>query len=197
MAPVFNDKRLHRRNINEPGHAHELTFSCYHGYPFLSRDRTCEWLIESIHKARKAVDFAVWAWVIMPEHVHLIVYPRYKVYDTAVIRRLIKEPVATNAIQYLKEHAPEWLPKITRMRGHKTEHHFWQSGGGYDRNVTDGTTLIKMIDYIHMNPVRRGLVEFAHEWKWSSAAWFRDMSDVPLMPDPIPSEWLMDTRLGP
>jgi putative transposase len=48
-----------------------------------------------------------------------------------------------------------------------------------------------MIDYIHLNPVRRGLVERASDWKWSSAAWFEDLEveGNGLVPDRIPPEW--------
>jgi hypothetical protein len=52
--------RKHRVNINEPGHAHELTFSCYRRFPFLKADRTCEWLAAAIDQARRDLNFAVW-----------------------------------------------------------------------------------------------------------------------------------------
>jgi putative transposase len=127
----------------------------------------------------------------MPEHVHLIVHPRVAEYDIAEIRSAIKAPVARKAIQFLKQSAPEWLPRITRKRGKKTERLFWQTGGGYDRNVIEPGTLIKMIDYIHMNPIRRELCTMPQEWEWSSAGWYLDQPvEVPLEPDPIPPEWL-------
>ncbi len=131
----------------------------------------------------------------MPDHVHLIIHPRQQVYDIASIRRRIKEPVARKAIRWLKEYAPEWLPRIERQRGSRREYLFWQSGGGYDRNITDGNTLLRMINYIHENPVRKGLVIRGADWKWSSAAWYVDGSKTPLVPDPIPPEWLADTTL--
>ena len=52
------------------------------------------------------------------------------------------------------------------------------------------STLMNMIDYIHMNPVRRGLVETPEEWKWSSAAWYANGGEVPIVPDPVPADWL-------
>jgi putative transposase len=183
-------KHTRRRNINEPGHAHELTFSCYQGFPFLQAERTCQWLAESIGAARQKYDFALWAYVFMPNHVHLVVWPRRRDYDIAVIRKAIKAPVARRAIDYLAQHAPEWLPRITRRRGQKTERLLWQSGGGYDRNITSARTLLQIIDYIHANPVRKQLVLRPRDWKWSSAAWFDDLSEIPLLVDPIPSDWL-------
>jgi putative transposase len=180
----------HRRCCNEPGHAHELTFTCYRRFRFLSAERTCQWLSESIEEARRALNFALWAFVFMPEHAHLIVWPRRPVYETSAILKEIKEPVGRNAVSYLAEHAPEWLPRITRQRGQRTERLFWQSGGGFDRNISEPRTLMSMIDYIHMNPVRRGLVAKASDWRWSSAGWFEGTPTCDLIPDRIPPEWV-------
>jgi putative transposase len=182
--------RLHRRNFNDPGQAHELTFCCYHGYQFLKAERTCQWLKESIDAARSVLDFALWAYVFMPEHVHLIVWPRKPVYEIADIRKATKEPVARRAIGFLSKRAPHWLPRITRRRGKRIERLFWQSGGGFDRNVIESATLMSMIEYIHLNPVRRGLVKNAIDWRWSSAAWYVLGQPTPIAIDPIPPEWL-------
>ena len=179
-----------RRNYNEPGHAHELTFSCYQKYPFLKAERTCLWLAESINAARPKCDFHFWAYVVMPEHVHLIVAPRQENYDIAQIRRAIKEPVARQAIEFLEMESPEWLPKITARKGSLPRRYFWQPGGGYDRNIVEPRTLLQMIDYIHHNPVRRGLAERARDWRWSSARWYEDQGPSPISLDRIPPEWM-------
>src|SRR5262249_1208183 len=107
-----------------------------------------------------------------PEHVHLIVRPRRRIYDIADIRQAIKEPVGRKAVKYLRDTAPEWLERICLKKGDRIYYRFWQAGGGYGRNISEPLTLLKMIDYIHENPVRRGLVELATDWKWSSAAWY-------------------------
>lgn len=93
---------------------------------------------------------------------------------------------------YLKAHAPHWLPRITRLRGGAPERLFWQSGDGYDRNITTPKTLWTMIDDLHMNPVRRGLVARAAEWRRSSAGWYEGCPTVGLVPDPIPPEWVLE-----
>jgi putative transposase len=185
--------RRHRVNINEPFHAHELTFSCYQRFPFLKAERTCQWLVNSIQAARQQLNFALWGYVFMPDHVHLIVWPREADYDISQIRQAIKAPVARQAIEYLQVHAPEWLPRITRQRGQRTERFFWQSGGGYDRNIVNGKTLLSMLDYVHANPVRKGLVESPYHWRWSSAAWYQAQRPIPLAVDEIPFEWLEGT----
>ena len=174
---------MRRPAFNEPGHAHELTFACFRRHAFLAADRTCQWLADAINDARAKLDFALWAYVFMPEHVHLMIYPRRPVYDIRTILKAIKEPVSRNAVAHLCVHAPEWLPRITVRHGKRQERCFWQAGGGYDRNVFEPTTLLAMIEYIHNNPVRRGLVARAELWKWSSAGWFEGKNS--LRPDPI------------
>ncbi len=179
-----------RRNRNVPGEAHELTFTCYHRYPFLTAERACQWLADAINEARVAQQFDLWAYVLMPDHAHMIVNPRERVYDIAVIRSAIKEAVSRQAFLYLREHNPEWLAKLTTTRGEKTERHFWQTGGGYDRNITLGETLLAMIEYIHANPVRKNLCVRPQDWRWSSAAWFYGMQEIPILVDRIPMDWM-------
>ena len=64
-----------RRSVNEPGHAHELTFSCYHNLPLLSNDPTRLWLLDALRQARAKLDLELWAYVIMPEHIHILLLP--------------------------------------------------------------------------------------------------------------------------
>ncbi|HUY92737.1 MAG TPA: transposase [Pirellulales bacterium] len=182
---------MKRKTFDEPGHAHTLTFSCYRRFPFLRAERTCNWLAEAIDDSRKRLDFEVWAYVFMPEHVHLIVRPRQHRYSMSDIRKAIKEPVGRKAVAYLRSIKSEWIERIARRRGQRFEHCFWTSGGGYDRNLVEPATLLKMIEYLHLNPVRRELVERAADWKWSSAAWYEGLGCNWLHPDPIPAEWLV------
>ena len=119
----------------------------------------------------------------MPEHVHLLIYPNQTDYDVSVILKAIKQPVAQRAINYLRRHAPEWLERITVRSGRRSERRFWQAGGGFDHNATDPAVILKMIDYIHGNPVRRGLVSRVEDWRWSSAGWLDGKNS--LRPDPV------------
>jgi putative transposase len=59
----------------------------------------------------------------------------------------------------------------------------------YETETT--TTLMRMVDYLHDNPIRRGLVERVEDWPWSSAAWFLGLGASPLVPDRIPPEWVV------
>ncbi|SRR5579871_3742702 len=137
--------------------------------------------------ARERRDFALWAYVIMPEHVHVIVRPRQAIYEVRLIRAALKIPVQRKALRYLHDHHPEFLRHLRdRQPDGDVHHRFWLRGGGYDRNVTDPGTLWRMIEYIHQNPVRRGLVTTATEWVWSSARFYEGLSNVPIAMDPLP-----------
>ena len=153
-----------RQRFDEFGQARELTFSCFRGFQFLSRDRTRNWFIDALSAARSNYPLDLWAYVIMPEHVHVLVYPRKPGMKLGPIAGRIKEEVARPAIRYLTEHAPEWLSRVTVPEGNRIRHRFWQPGGGFDRNAVEIETIHHMINYIHANPVRRGLVQQPEDW---------------------------------
>jgi len=91
--------------------------------------------------------------------------------------------VACKAIRQLKSNAPEWLTRVTVREGPRLRHRFWQPGGGYDRNITSTDALRAVIDSLHANPVRRGLVARAADWEWSSARWYAGQRPVELEMD--------------
>jgi putative transposase len=66
--------------------------------------------------------------------------------------------------------------------------HFWQPGGGYDRNIDNAKVAWASVHYIHANPVRRGLVAHPTDWEWSSARWYAESEDVVLAMDACPPD---------
>jgi putative transposase len=174
------------KHFNLEGQAHELTFSCYQGLPLLLNDQTRTWFIQSVEDARVKKGFSIFAFVMMPEHVHIVIRPHDPKYDTSWFLKSMKQPVSRKVSDWLKQHDPGEHERLTRVRrdGNR-EFHFWQAGGGYDRNVIDRVTLLRMIEYIHHNPVRRGLVEKPTDWKWSSASWY-ETGECVLQIDPLP-----------
>ncbi|MCH8146602.1 MAG: transposase [Planctomycetes bacterium] len=152
-----------------PGDVHALTFSCFGRQEFLAKDRLRSWLTDAIDTARRELAFDVWAYVLMPEHVHLLIYPRKATYSISNILLAIKRPVARHALSYVRRNAPSFLRRMRDAQPNgRVAHRFWQRGGGYDRNLIDAKTIRKTIDYIHLNPIRRDLAENPEDWYWSS-----------------------------
>jgi len=180
MPARSNPTKYTRHNI--PGCAHGLSFSCYRNRKFLNRRRTRLYLIDAINTAREKHSFDLWAYVIMPEHVHLLIFPRYDEYSISDILRSIKQPVARRAIAFLRRNHPDLL----RLMENGKKHHpysFWQDGGGYDRNIRNHAELVRFLEYAHNNPVRRGLVEHPEQWYWSSASEWLSNTPGPILID--------------
>ena len=178
------DYRKTCKRFNNPGEAHALTFSCFQRRPFLSKDRSRQWLIDAIARARSLHRFHVWAYVLMPEHAHLLIWPAQPVYDISDILSSIKQSVAKRALLYIRKEAPGFLAHMTdRQPNGKTSYRFWQRGGGYDRNVIEPMAVHDHIDYFHYNPVRRGLCAKPEDWYWSSAADHAGLHFGPLLLD--------------
>ena len=170
-------KRCHRWNTG--GHAHELTFTCYQDRAFLSKDRTCRFLADALIAAQEKRDFDLWAYVFMPDHVHLVICPRLDAYSVSRILRSVKQPVSRRAIEYLKRENPDGLRHLAT--GQQDEpFRFWQKGGGYDRNISKVETLIEVVRYVHNNPVHRDLAREPEEWFYSSAADWKGLRSGPV-----------------
>jgi putative transposase len=172
------------RAIDAPGHAHFLTFSCYQRQPFLTRDRTRRWTIEAIRKACLAHQFHLWAYVIMPEHVHLLVYPVEHPYSSSGFLKTLKQSVASKALLFVRKQAPKFLARMEdRQPNGKVSYRFWQRARGYDRNAVNPRYVWELIDYIHANPVRRRLCDRPEDWRWSSARFYLFGEQGPLSID--------------
>ena len=183
MQPPRPQHRKKCKRYNEPWQAHAFTFSCFGRKPFLSRDRCRTWFLESLDAAREHTPFDLWAYVIMPDHIHLVLLPHINV-TTSDILCSIKEPMAKRAIAWVRKNAPQFLPRMARHHTEgKVSHHFWLRGGGYDRNLRSISDVHEKISYVHANPVRRGLVSRPEDWPWSSARQWVDGGNEPIRID--------------
>ena len=180
----------HRQRYEHLNHARFLTCSCYKRQPFLNAERSRLWFVDALDKAREKHKFDLWAWVIMPEHFHVLLYPDPSGSSVSAILSTIKQSVAKRSLLWVRERAPEFLERMADPRHDGTiVHRFWQRGGGYDRNFWSPKHIWSTIDYIHENPVTRGLCERQEDWKWSSAVDHVGCGEglLPIDPDRIPA----------
>jgi len=132
------------KRYQNAGTLHFITFSCYRRIPLLRNQNAAELFQRALERARLKYGFRVIAYVVMPEHVHLLVSePERDTLATAI--KAIKQSVA-------------------RKQGGGR---FWQERY-YDFNVTTAEKRVEKVKYIHRNPVKRGLVEKREDWPWSS-----------------------------
>ena len=123
---------------------HFLTFSCYRRRAYLSTVAAMELFEDALERIRRRYFFVIAGYVVMPEHVHLLVNEPRRV-------------LLSKAVQGLK------LSVSVRSR----DRPFWQAHY-YDFNVSAHDKFVEKLRYIHRNPVRRGLVMKPEDWKWSS-----------------------------
>ena len=102
------------------------------------------------------------AWVVMPNHVHLLILPRVAV---AVLMRWLKGSTAHGA---------------NRILG-RTGHPFWQDES-FDHYLRRSSQIGRSVAYIEQNPVSAGLVRSAESWPWSSAGWQAKPPAPPIPP---------------
>ncbi len=143
------------------GHLHFITFSCYHRLPLLKSIRARSFLIQLLGELRARYQFSIVGYVVMPEHVHL----------------LVGEPrVGTPSIvvQVLKQRVSRQLRRTSDSVGLP---HFWQARFS-DFNVWSREKKSEKLHYMHNNPVRRGLVAQPEDWLWSSYRFYARSGEV-------------------
>ncbi len=158
------------RRLHHSGQSHFLTFSCYHRQPFLAKMHMEEAFLRALEMVRRRFVMRVYGYVVMPEHVHL----------------LLSEPsdgLLPKVMQILKNR----VSALARREGRRTakEEPFWQARY-FDHNVRNYAGFVTQLRYIHRNPVKRGLCKVAEEYQWSS---FRAWSSGEIGIVEIENEW--------
>jgi putative transposase len=163
----IDPKRI--RHFNVPGHAHLLTFSCFNQLPLLLNDARRTLLSRCIDRANEHHQFQLIAFVYMPEHIHLLVYPKDPVGLIEKLLYAIKKPFSDRIKKELiAKESPQLRELTIRERPGKRVFRFWQEGPGHDRNLLSVESVVKAAEYLHNNPVRRRLCAFPDQWRWSS-----------------------------
>jgi putative transposase len=152
------------------GDLHFVTFSCHRRRPYLGSGRARNRFLKILDEIRVRHDFALVGYVVMPEHVHL----------------LMGEPRVGNpskSLQVLKQKVSRELRKKKRDAGSQKEFvfdcdgdsdtAFWQRRF-YDFNVWNEKKLQEKLEYMHRNPVDRNLVQHPRDWPWSSWSFYEN-----------------------
>ena len=144
------------------GDLHFITFSCFRRLPLLKTPRARDIFAQELARVRAETRFRLIGYVVMPEHVHL----------------LMSEPkigTPSEAMQKLKQRVSRKMRGgVAREQSHmqsgdagEIPRSFWQARF-YDFNVYSDGKKKEKLNYMHANPVIRGLVEHPKDWRWSS-----------------------------
>jgi putative transposase len=143
-------------------HLHFVTCSCYHRQPLLGAPRRRNLFLSVLKRMRKRYQFVVVGYVVMPEHIHLLISePQLKTPST-VIQALKLGFARRVRAQEKRRRNPAQATLFDRI-----PQHIWQKRF-YDFNVWTERKRIEKLRYMHRNPMKRGLVESPELWRWSS-----------------------------
>jgi REP-associated tyrosine transposase len=133
---------------------HFITCSCHQRRPYLRTPEARDLFLSELERMRKKYRFIVVGYVVMPEHFHLLASEPQKGTLSTVMQAVklgFTRRVITNGISGIDPNT----------------HHVWQARF-YDFNVWDDHKCTEKLDYMHRNPVTRGLVSAPDQWRWSS-----------------------------
>jgi putative transposase len=161
----FSSMRNPLRRHYGRGDLHFVTFSCYRRRPFLGTRRARDRFVRILDEVRSRHAFQLIGYVVMPEHVHLLLSEPKKSTPSKVLQ-VLKQKVSRALRGKGKKCVPGQLtlafPRIATDAAA-----FWQRRF-YDFNVWSGKKLKEKLEYMHANPVKRKLVLHPKDWPWSS-----------------------------
>ena len=155
-----------RYRVNDPDTAHFITATIIEWLPIFTTASRCDLLVESIEYCRANKGLKIYGWVILDNHFHAILAaPRL-----SHVLADIKRHTARKILEVLDAEKCQWLLNQLQFfcPAHKTasDHQVWQEGSHPQAILTDEMMLQKL-DYLHNNPVKRGLVGSPEHWRYS------------------------------
>lgn len=172
-------------NSKEENVFHYLTFVTYRRTAIFRSEEICEIFAAALKTVRKKYPFKLIGYVLMPDHIHLILNPVGG--DIATIGKELKGISANKTIKWLKENDyVSSLEKLKLTNEGKRNHSFcvWQKKV-MSVDLWSHKFILQKLNYVHLNPVRAGLCDHPAKSKWSSysAYLLKTKMEIPLMPD--------------
>jgi putative transposase len=147
------------------GDLHFLTFSCYHRLPLLHSARAKTAFLKILGEVRDRYGFLLLGYVVMPDHVHLLISEPRQGTPSTVVQVLKQRSSRRLRAKRRKPHARQL--SLPFPENGPLPRRFWQTRF-FDFNVWSRKKQREKLDYMHANPVRGGLVSHPKDWPWSS-----------------------------
>jgi len=166
------------KHFDHDGRARFVTFCTHKKVPFLVTNEFRRIIIETLRGLQADMRFRILAYVIMPEHIHLVIVPEIGS-EVGHIVGEIKRQSAIRIHKILIAKNSNLLTKLAAVRNGYKRFACWQRRC-YDHNCRTNEKVWEKVNYCHNNPVRRGLVSSPGRWRWSSFRRYQGESDVEL-----------------
>jgi putative transposase len=165
--PVWSTMPTGLKRCYGTGDLHFVTFSCYQRLPLLNNEATRNLFVQELDEIRNEMEFRLIGYVVMPNHVHLLMNEPPQSTPSRALHKL-KLGFSRKARKMARSlrTGPLPLPELTGK-----PRTFWQERF-YDFNVYSTGKRKEKLDYMHANPVIRGLVKHPKEWPWSSWSFY-------------------------
>ena len=151
------------------GDLHFLTFSCYRRLPLLGTMQARNLFVQALGKIRERYKFLLVGYVVMPNHVHLLINESSKA-TPSVVLKVLKQRISRD-LRRRRRYAPAGQLRFPFAKGDRSLPRFWQARF-YDFNVWSKKKVREKLDYMHANPVTRKLVDHPKDWPWSSWSFY-------------------------
>ena len=156
------------RRLSGSGYLHFITSSCYRRRPLLGTARRRNLFLKILEEVRRRYQFAVIGYVVMPEHIHLLISEPARGTPSTVMQ-VLKQRFARRVLREMRKKRS--LAQGSLWQESLETCHVWQRRY-YDFLVRTEHKRIEKLRYMHRNPVKRGLVLEPEQWGWSSFRWY-------------------------
>jgi len=166
-----------RKHFEDQRCAFFVTFAVASRRRLLDLDQPKRIVLGVLNSQLRSLDARCVGFVLMPDHVHSLLWLR----EPAELTRLLHgwKRMSSFAIRrWYAEHAPHYFD------GFGQGDRFWQPKS-YTFHIYSERKLRVKLDYMHLNPVKAGLVRRAEDWRWSSARWYLRQQSVG-----VPIQWV-------
>ena len=175
------------RHYDNTGMVRFVTFVCRRRVAWLADPTLIRLLIQQIAVWRVAHDIKLLGYVIMPDHVHLVLLPP-EMHRLGKTIGQLKGLTARVVLRRWRQVGAS-VPGDLCLDGSKVEkmgrrYALWERRC-YDHNCRTESAVWEKVRYCHNNPVRRGLVADPGAWEWSSYRWYEGEREVPLPMDEV------------
>jgi putative transposase len=144
---------------------HYVTTVTFNRARIFDDDASCHIFIDCLAELRLIHPFKLLAYVIMPDHIHMILNPMEC--DISLIMRKLKGKSAKLILDLLRSDNRQFLLKTLELKSRGRQHAVWLKDFS-SIDLWSHKFVMQKLNYIHMNPVRAGLCDHPSNWKWSS-----------------------------